>query len=148
MSTQEQRQVWEFRLLAGVTAYTGFASISGGLGLLVDPTGKLVMLPPSDQLPGNPFPSYFIPAMLLLFVGAAGLLGGWAVWKRWANSALYAGASGCITMGYIAGQVMLLGYRNWLQPGFFLLGVAVTVLAERHRRREAAQRQGAVAPGR
>jgi hypothetical protein len=85
---------------------------------------------PVEWLAGSPFEDYFIPS-LILFVGVGGSLGfaalavlaGFRVARR---SALIAGT---IVLAWVIVQVAVIGYVSWMQPGTFIGGLAVLVLA-------------------
>ena len=85
---------------------------------------------PSDWLDGTPFSSYFFPGLILfVVVGGSMLVASLAVWSR----NLFAGpaslAVGSILLIWITVQVVLIGYRSWMQPTFFAFGLAVVALA-------------------
>ncbi len=85
---------------------------------------------PSEWLDGTPFDDYFIPGLILLVVvGGSMLAASLAVWSRNTFAGPASLVVGSILVIWIAVQVVLIGYRSWMQPTFFALGLSVVVLA-------------------
>lgn len=114
--------------LIGLLAFGGISAIGGMLGLLTDTLG---MEP--DILTGTPFSGFVIPALILgIIVGGSQLVALYGVIRRTGWGVTAAGIAGCIMMGWIIGQVLLLGsdpgiMRN-LQVLCFVIGLLETTL--------------------
>ncbi len=113
------------RALLTLELFVTFWAFAGGIGVM---GGGLDL--PSDWLDGTPFSSYFFPGLILfVVVGGSMLAASLAVWSR----NLFAGpaslAVGSILLIWITVQVVLIGYRSWMQPTFFAFGLAVVALA-------------------
>jgi len=88
-----------------------FAFGGGFYGIL---TGAPVV--PRDWLLGTPFHGYRIPSLILfLAVGGSSALAAYANLKR-GRAKLFTLAAGMIQLGWIAVQVMMIGFVSWLQP--------------------------------
>ena len=86
---------------------------------------------PRAWLAGSPFHSYLIPSLALLVVVGGGMV--IAVSLIVASHRLAAEASiaaGVILLGWITVETLIIPF-SWLQPTFFVLGVAVVKLAYR-----------------
>ena len=105
------------------------AAVGGGLALVL--TNGQVIRMPAELLEGSPFGSYFIPALVLLAVGMANLASAAAVLlgNRWGAPASV--VVGITWMGWFVVQVAVVGFLNWQQPAYFVVGVLIIVLAAR-----------------
>jgi hypothetical protein len=106
----------------------GLAAVGGGLDLVL--TNGQVIRMPAGLLEGSPFGSYFIPGLVLLAVGMANLASAAAVLlrNRWGTPASVVGIT---WMGWFVVQVAVVGFLNWQQPAYFVVGVLIIVLAAR-----------------
>jgi CHASE2 domain-containing sensor protein len=81
-------------------------------------------------LDGTPFTSWVWPGVALaVVVGLPMLVAVVAEWRRAPRAPYVSLAAGVALMTWITVQVALIGYQTWLQPTFFLVGLAVTSLA-------------------
>lgn len=115
---------WVPLLLAAVV---GAGATVAGAMLLLDPSGGTLGLPRS-LLGATSFADYRIPGLLLFVaVGLFGLVAaaGLVLRARWAwpVGVTY----GIVVVGWIAVQVVLLGYVSVLQPAVGLAGFAIVV---------------------
>ena len=84
---------------------------------------------PSEWLDGTPFGDYFIPGLILFgVVGGSMLIASRIVWSRSRFSGPVSLIAGSVLLIWIAVQVVLIGYRSWMQPTFFVAGLAVVAL--------------------
>ncbi len=106
----------------------GLAAVGGGLDLAL--TNGQVIRMPTELLEGSPFGSYFIPGLVLLAVGMANLSGAAAVLlgNRWGAPASVVGIA---WMGWFVVQVAVVGFLNWQQPAYLVVGVLIVVLVAR-----------------
>lgn len=80
---------------------------------------------PVAWLEATPFPSYFIPSLiLLLVVGGTHTAAGLSVAARTPRSRRMSLTAGVILVGWIGAQVALIGYVSWLQPGVAFAALA------------------------
>lgn len=102
----------------------GVNAVVGGVGLMVNGLGMS-----TSQLDGSPFGSYAVPGLVLaIAVGGATLGAAWAVWNWRRLSAVWSIAAGLVVIGWILGQVAMLGYVSLLQPIILALGLTIAVL--------------------
>ena len=116
-------------LLLGLDLFMGIVAVVCGVILSAGLAERLLQLSP-DVLAGTPFGSFLIPGLLLAaavggsyLAAAAGLLRGHA----WGVDVSL--AAGVIMLGWIVGEVLLLG---WVAPRFlqpFIAGYALTTIA-------------------
>lgn len=66
MSTARRRPLL-VSLLAALIAFQGISGIAGGVGLVLDPSGRAIGLDPR-WLDGSPFPDYLVPGAILMIV--------------------------------------------------------------------------------
>ncbi len=120
------------RLLIGLELVMGIVAVGCGLLLMTGRADRLQL--DSDVLKGSPFRNFTIPGVILTFVvGGTNLLGavGLILKRSWGAPAAFAG--GCVLMGWMVGQVILLGIQGpkWQQPLYFLYGLLTALLAYR-----------------
>lgn len=113
-------------LIAGL-AFQGLSGLFGGVGLIVDPTGRLLQIP-IEWLDGSPFENYLIPGLVLLLVlGVVPLVVLYGLWRRaswaWLGARLVAAA----LLVWIGVEVLVIGYQPEppLQLIYGLLGVVL-----------------------
>jgi hypothetical protein len=111
--------------------FLGMSALVGGSGLVADPSGAAIGLPP-DLLRGSPFGDYLVPGLVLLIVlGAGPLLAAYGVWtrRRWAR--LVSFLLGLALILWIGVQIRVIGLqiRPPLQPLYGFIGAAITLLA-------------------
>ena len=120
-------------VLIALTAFMGLVAVPSGLVL---DTGRAESLFGMDEalLVGSPFGSYLIPGIILApAVGGSLLLATIALLRRSAWGAAAAVVAGCILMGWIAVELVIVGWVGlwWWQPAYFLYGLLVAWLALR-----------------
>ena len=108
-----------------VEVLVGLSAVAGGVGLIA---GFLGM--PLEQLQGTPFNDYLIPGLILaIAVGGSHLVAASLLADHHPLAVLTSLAAGCVMMGWIVGEVILLGYISVLQPLMFAFGLLVFGLA-------------------
>ncbi len=113
------------RILILVLVVVGINAVIGGVGLMINGLG----MNPS-QLDGSPFDSFPIPGLLLaIVVGGATLGAAWAEWARNRHAPMVSLAAGFIVVGWILGQLAMLGYVSPLQPVILGCGLMIAWLA-------------------
>lgn len=110
--------------------FAGLAAVAGGVGLV----GGGIRFP-SDWLSGTPFSGYTAPGLILgIVVGGSALVA--AAISLLANreaGAMASAIAGAVMIGWIVGEVALIGYVSWMQPAFFGYGLAMVALAALYR---------------
>jgi hypothetical protein len=108
--------------------FVALTAAAGGFALV---SGAEAMRFPPDMLRGTPFSDYLVPGLILaVVVGGSATAAGALTWLRPAAGARASVAAGLVLMGWIAGEVVLLGAsaRSWLEPFYFALGLSMLTL--------------------
>jgi len=107
------------RLLLVLFVLNGIGGVAGGIALMKD-----VMPFPEVWLEGTPFRSYFSPGLILfLLVGCAHLAAAFLLLWR---TSLARGASlvaGFVLLGWMAGELRMIGFQAPIQVWFVTLGL-------------------------
>ncbi len=115
-------------LLGALQAFIGVSAITGGFGLMSDPSGvkmKLELM----WLKDSPFPDYWIPgAVLFSFIGIGNFLASLATFFHVRESNNFAIVLGAFLIVFLSVEVYYVGLKNPLQPLFFILGGIESVL--------------------
>lgn len=110
--------------LAVIQLFIALGAIPAGLGYLNDTSGQ-GMGNSVAMLSRSPLTSFLIPGIILLFVHGFGNIAGAYLSLRRHKSAGVAGMIlGFIQMGWIVIQVAWIGYLSFMQPMFFIIGLA------------------------
>jgi hypothetical protein len=125
------RTTGERRTLLVVLAFNALSQIGGGIGLLAGAH------PPISLLDSTPFADYTMPALILgVITGGTSIIALLLVWRAAHIIGDVAGVvSGCITAGWILGEVILfreslLGFLGVsLQVLYFVTGLLAAILA-------------------
>lgn len=113
------------RLLSVLHAVVALNAVGGGIYGLAGAPGV-----PVEWLEHTPFPSYFIPSLiLLLVVGGTHVAAGLSLAARSPHSRRTSLAAGAVLVGWIGTQVALIGYVSWLQSAVALAALANLALA-------------------
>ncbi|MBN2245425.1 MAG: hypothetical protein JW755_06240 [Candidatus Aminicenantes bacterium] len=116
-------------ILLVLILFQGLSGIVGGIGLVLDPTGKSLQLP-IEWLEGSPFDDFQIPGLILLFVlGIYPLVVLYRLWRKlkWAwFAAFIVGAALIIWIGV---EIMIIGYHPQppLQLIYGLVGLFILI---------------------
>lgn len=106
-----------------IQAFVGIGAIIYGLLLIVDPSGSKANMP-LELLTRSPFTNYFIPGIILFLVNGVGHVFSSVLSFTMNKYAGYAGILfGLALIGWIVVQVLLIGYANFLQPFYLILGI-------------------------
>jgi len=85
---------------------------------------------PTEWLAGSPFRDYFIPGLILfVVVGGSFLIATIAVFARFRIARLATFSAGVIVFGWLAVQIVIIGYVSWMQPATAIAGLFVLILA-------------------
>lgn len=110
--------------------FAGLAAVAGGVGLV----GGGIRFP-SDWLSGTPFSGYTAPGLILGGVvgGSALVAAAMTLLASRMAGALASAIAGAVMIGWIVGEVALIGYVSWMQPAFFAYGLVMVALAALYR---------------
>jgi hypothetical protein len=116
-----------------VDLFEAASGFIGAIGLVVG-----FMNIPVSVLIGTPFTDFTVPALLLgVVVGGSALVA--AVVTAFGSrqmGALFTGAAGCITVGFLTVEIAMIGLQAWPQVVWFLVGVVMIYLGVRLRTAE------------
>jgi len=110
--------------------FQGLSGIAGGIGLVMDPTGRLIQMP-LEWLKSSPFNDYLIPGVILLTIlGVFPLYVFYALLKKqrsaWFGSLFVAIA----LIIWIGVEILIIGYYSQppLQLIYLIVGMAILIL--------------------
>lgn len=117
-----------------VDLLAAIGAIAGAVGLVIG-----FMKIPLSVLSGTSFVDFTVPALLLGFVVGGSALAAavialfgprkLTVLGTWSFDALASATAGCIMVGWMVIEVVLIGLGSWLQPLFFGVGLVMIGLA-------------------
>lgn len=121
-----RRLLWA---LLALEAFVALGALYGGVSFLAEPAGRPMGMPLPSEMPGLGFSSWLAPGILLLL--ANGLLPilvilGSLKHQPWATRGHL--LVGMVLTGWIAVQVLMLGWISPLQPAMLSIGVALLAL--------------------
>lgn len=137
------RKPFEVYILMFALLFLSAGGFFGGITLICDPSGAFIMMSP-DLINNTPFTSYLLPAIILiLFLGVfpafvfAGLT--WKpsrkifnllnVYKNIHWSWTYSLYTGIILVLWMDFEIMFVGYHEFIQTFYSLLGVLIIILS-------------------
>mgnify|MGYP006295956677 CR=1 FL=1 len=114
-------------LLLVALIFQGVSGLTGGVGLVADPSGAALGIP-VEWLGGSPFDDYLIPGVILFVVlGVFPLVAAFGLWqrRRWSRRAALLG--GIALTIWIGVEILIIGYQPTppLQLIYGLLGVII-----------------------
>jgi hypothetical protein len=111
-----------------IQAFIGIGAVIYGPLLIIDPSGGKAAMS-VDLLSGSPFENYLIPGILLFLINGISNIAGSILSFKKSEYAGYAGILlGFALIIWIVVQLMLIGYANWLQPFYLILGIVELIL--------------------
>jgi len=109
--------------------FNGLSALAGGIGLILNPDGKALGMN-VEMLSATPFESFLILGIVLFVVNGLGNITGAVLTLRKHNMSAYVAAFlGFVLMVWIVSQVAWIGYQSFLQPLYFITGLAQLILA-------------------
>jgi len=108
-----------------VLAFLGITACVGAVPLILDPSGKLLMMPLS-LLEHSPFRSYLIPGLILL--SANGVLSGVVLMlalRRTNGYGWWIMLQGCVIGGWIAVQILMIRTVIWAHYVYLAAGLVL-----------------------
>lgn len=104
-------------------AFNGLSGLLGGFMLIKDPSGASLHMK-MEWLQDTPFSTFLIPGIILFLLNGIGnVIGFWISIKRKTNAGLFGAMFGAIMMIWITTQVIMIGYKDFLQPLYFSTGM-------------------------
>ena len=119
-----------FAWVLAADLFAGVAAVAGGVGLV----GGGIQFP-SHWLSGTPFSGYTAPGLILGVVvgGSALVAAAITLLSSRQAGAMASAVAGAVMIGWIVGEVGLIGYVSWMQPAFFAYGLAMVAFAALYR---------------
>ena len=109
--------------------FNGISGLAGGYGLISDPSGSALEMK-LRWLESSPFSDYLVPGIILFTVNGLGNLAAAVILIIMKNRALLISAVfGGIMIFWIISQVLMIGYKSFLQPLYFSTGLLVLILS-------------------
>jgi hypothetical protein len=144
MKNNEHSRSAGLYLLLAALLFQGLSGVAGGIGLVIDPSGKTIGLP-IEWLQGSPFGNYLVPGIILLLVlGVVPLMAIYGLWtqQRWSWPLALFVAMALIT--WIGVEIIVVGYQPapplQLIYGVLAIGILTLVLLRSVRRYSLRQR--------
>jgi len=129
MTNKTKRPVSMYILLV-LIIFQGISGLAGGIGLILDPSGKSLQIPLS-WLDGSPFSNYLIPGLILFVVlGLYPLVVFYGLLKKIIWSWLAAFILGPALIIWIGVEIIIIGYHAQppLQLIYGLVGLIILFL--------------------
>lgn len=118
----QKKHTWPVIALGIIQLVAGFSGVIGGRELIADPSGSGLDMP-VHWLADTPFSDYLIPGIVLfVLVGLASLIGATITFYKQRHAGLIAVGLGAVLMVWIIVQILMVGYRSYLQPLYFSFG--------------------------
>jgi hypothetical protein len=119
---------WLSKPLASLQFLIGLLGVAGGLPAILDPSGATNGFR-IEWLASTPFDDFLIPGIVLFSVNGLGnLVGAVASFRRHRRAGEIAVALGTFLLVWMVAQVSWIGLFSWMQPLFFVLGIAEVTL--------------------
>ena len=130
MSKELPRPKIDYILLIAVI-FQGLSGLFGGIGLIIDPSGKMLNIP-IEWLQGSPFNNYLLPGIILFTI-----LGVFPIIVLiWLLKRNYKGWIGSVVLGvalliWIFTEIIIIGYQTTppLQLIYGILGLIILILS-------------------
>jgi len=129
MTNRTKRPI-PMKILLVFIIFQGISGLAGGIGLILDPSGKSLKIPIS-WLEGSPFSNYLIPGLILFVVlGLYPLIVFYGLLKKLRWSWFSAFVLGAALIIWIGVEIIIIGYQPQppLQLIYGLVGLIILVL--------------------
>ncbi len=112
--------------VVGADLFEAVSAIAGAVGLVVG-----FMNIPVTVLNGTPFSDFTVPALLLGAVvgGSALMAAAITAFGPGRYGAPASAVAGCVTVGWVAVEIAMIGLGSWLQVFYLLVGMVMIGLA-------------------
>jgi len=120
--------------------FVGIGAAVAGIGLVFKPNGSMLGMS-VELLEDSPFQSFLIPGIILFLVNGLGsFFGAFLSFKSHHLSGIVTIVLGFAMIIWISAQVYWIGWINWMQPFFFLVGIIEVILGAIVRKGEERER--------
>jgi CDP-diglyceride synthetase len=129
MANNKSKPASVFILLL-LVLFQGLSGLAGGIGLVLDPSGKLLQIP-INWLDNSPFNDYMIPGIILLIVlGVFPFITLYRLWVKMKWAWLFAFVLGIALLIWIGVEIIIIGYQPDppLQLIYGLVGLIILIL--------------------
>jgi len=138
MALDKQKPALVYILLLFIL-FQGLSGLLGGIGLIMDPTGKSLQIPIS-WLVNSPFNDYLIPGFILLSVlGIFPIIILYRLWNKLIWSWFFTIALGIALIIWILVEILIIGYQTnpplqliYGFVGLIILGLALVPSVKRY----------------
>lgn len=114
--------------IGGLLAFIGMGAVAAGVGLILNPDGSGLGMK-VELLAESPFRNFLIPGISLFLINGIGsFLGAALAFKRHIFSGIVTIILGAAMIIWISAQVYWVGWINWMQTFYFLLGIIEIIL--------------------
>jgi hypothetical protein len=118
-----------YNILGIIQCLIALVAVPTGIAFIIDSTGES-MGANTEMLTRSPFSDFLIPGFFLFIVhGLGNFLGALLSFRRVNLAAHFGFLLGVVLFLWIAAQVAWTGLSNFLQPLFFLVGIAEILIA-------------------
>jgi len=115
------------RFIIALELIVGVLALFGGIALVVEPSGGVLGFD-TTMLHGI-FQSFRWPGVALIGMGLLHFAAAWTELRGWLWDHVLSAAAGVALILWISVQVVIIGFHDWTQPVFFLLGNALLYMA-------------------
>ena len=115
------------RFIIALEIIVGVLAVGGGIALIASPQGLILGF--DIAMLHGVFRSFLIPGLALVAMGVLHLAAAWLTYWRSLWDHVVSSAAGAALILWISIQVVLIGFTNWTQPVFFLVGNVIFYLA-------------------
>ncbi|WP_400243693.1 hypothetical protein AB3U99_21025 [Niallia sp. JL1B1071] len=114
--------------IGALLLFIGMGAVAAGIGLVFKPDGSTLGMT-VKLLEESPFQNFLIPGIILFLINGIGsFFGAILSFKRHALSGIVTIILGTAMIIWISAQVYWIGWINWMQTFFFLLGIIEILL--------------------
>ncbi len=111
----------------GLLLFLGISALVGSVGLIIDPTGESIGLPP-EILEGIPFKSYLFPGILLgVFNGLLSLIIAFLVVRKTRIQGWLVLLQGCVLLVWMSAQMLMEMYYPPLTIPYYVIGFLLSL---------------------
>ena len=116
-------------LLGIIQAFVAVGALPAGLSLILDPSGKSFGFT-ADILDNSPFENFLIPGFFLFIIfGLAHIVAAVLSFGRNRNTGVIGSTLGLFLVVWICLQFYFIGFVQFLQPLFLIIGLIEIILA-------------------
>ena len=126
-----------YNWIGALLLIVGIGAVAAGIELILKPNGSALGMS-VELLEDSPFQSFLIPGIILFLINGLGsFLGAILSFKKHALSGKVTIVLGFAMIIWISAQIYWIGWINWMQTFFFLVGIIEVILGTFVRKGEA-----------